>query len=483
MILISFVSFMGLFLGIGLLSVLKRKNTNYDYLLAGRSVSPMLVGLSGAASTASGFGFTGLIGFGYMVGFSAVWFLLGAFISIGLSLLFFSKRFRVYSKKMKYLSYTEFLAFGVTKRGASKATVKPDRSQKTFQIMLSLLSLFIVVLYAAAQLAAGSKSLYVIFDWPYESGAILGAVIVLLYCWAGGIRASIWTDAVQIIVMMLAMVILAGFAYVEVGGFSGLYSTLLDIDSDLVNILPSDKAFGPYPYIIGCFIFGIGLIGFPHVMVRFMALEKPRHTNRAIGWYLFGYCGFYTAALMVAIFSRALIPDIAMFDKEMALPNLAMDYLPAVFVGFILAGIFASTISTADSLILSGSANLSQDIFTRYRSSHFFIKMCTVAITLLALSAALWGSKSVFDLVMFVIALMSGGLAPLFIIRVMRWPLSVKAGFVTVIIGVSSAVLWRMNGLHNDIFDSAVGFVAAILSYLLFMSCAKLFSPLKNQSI
>jgi sodium/proline symporter len=172
----------------------------------------MLVGLSGAASTASGFGFTGLIGFGYMVGFSAVWFLLGAFISIGLSLLFFSKRFRVYSKKMKYLSYTEFLAFGVTKRGASKATVKPDRSQKTFQIMLSLLSLFIVVLYAAAQLAAGSKSLYVIFDWPYESGAILGAVIVLLYCWAGGIRASIWTDAVQIIVMMLAMVILAGFA-------------------------------------------------------------------------------------------------------------------------------------------------------------------------------------------------------------------------------------------------------------------------------
>ena len=67
-VLYSFLAFLAFFIFVGLLSVTKRQKSAEDYLLASRSMSPAFVGLSAAASTASGFGFTGIIGFGYAMG-------------------------------------------------------------------------------------------------------------------------------------------------------------------------------------------------------------------------------------------------------------------------------------------------------------------------------------------------------------------------------------------------------------------------------
>ena len=88
--------------------------------------------------------------------------------------------------------------------------------------MLGTVSIVAVTLYATAQMTAGSKALFVLFGWDYSAGAILVAVMVLLYCWAGGIRASIWTDVAQIIVMYSAMALLMIVALNEMGGVWGL---------------------------------------------------------------------------------------------------------------------------------------------------------------------------------------------------------------------------------------------------------------------
>ena len=65
-----------------------------------------------------------------------------------------------------------------------------------------------------------------LFDQDYSLGAILGAVIVVAYCFAGGIRASLWTDVAQSIVMFVAMVILCFVAIEESGGFDSMWTTL-----------------------------------------------------------------------------------------------------------------------------------------------------------------------------------------------------------------------------------------------------------------
>lgn len=76
-VLYSFLAFLACFLFIGLLAVRKRQKSAEDYLLASRNISPTFAGLSGAATTASGFGFTGIIGFGYVMGLSGAWFIFG----------------------------------------------------------------------------------------------------------------------------------------------------------------------------------------------------------------------------------------------------------------------------------------------------------------------------------------------------------------------------------------------------------------------
>jgi sodium/proline symporter len=449
----SFLGFLACFLLIGMFSVKKRQKSAEDYLLASREVSPAFVGLSGAASTASGFGFTGIIGFGYVMGLSGAWFIFGLIFGslIGLSLC--SRRFRTYSQRHQTASYSEYLAHNVS------------GDKRILHILLGVLSIIAVVLYATAQLTAGSKALHVLFGWHYNIGAILGAIIVLLYCWAGGIRASIWTDVAQICAMFLAMVILATVSLMHIGGFVGLYESLKAIDPNLVTIFPTTNSFGPILFILGCLAVGVSFIGFPHVMVRFMTLKKPKDTFKAIMWYEGSYSAFYITAYIVALCTRILVPESAEFDKELALPQLAHELLPEVLVGVILAGIFAGTISTADSLILSSTANLSRDIFHKYKDSYGFLKLSTLATTLVALFIAIFGSKSVFDLVLFVIAVMGAGFAPLMIIRTMKWPITEPEAILMILSGLCMAIWWRYMGYHKEVFDVLPGMAMAFVIY------------------
>lgn len=449
----SFLAFLACFLFIGLLSIRKRQKSAEDYLLASRNISPAFAGLSGAATTASGFGFTGIIGFGYMMGLSGAWFIFGIIFGSLLALMATARPFRVYSQRHKAASYTEYLAAGVTGR------------TRLFPYAIGILSILAVILYATAQLTAGSKALHVLFGWDYNTGAIMGAIIVLLYCWAGGIRASIWTDVAQIIVMYGAMFLLAAVSLQHIGGFSGLYEGLAAIDPDLVRLFPANNSFGPLLFVLGCLSVGFSFIGFPHVMVRFMTLKKSSDAKKAVYWYEGSYAAFYITAYIVALCTRVLLSDTASFDTELALPLLAQDMLAPVMVGVILAGIFAGTISTADSLILSCTANLSRDIFHRYKESYIFMKLATFAATVTALLIALSGNQSVFDLVLFVIAVMGAGFAPLMIVRALNWPLGERLALLMVGGGLSAAVYWRLAGYHKEIFDSLPGMAAALIIY------------------
>lgn len=449
----SFMSFMALFLCIGLLSVRKRKKSPEDYLLASRDISPIFAGISAAASTASGFGFIGFIGFGYAMGLSGVWFIFGIIAGSLLGFGYTARRFRILSQRNKCVSYTEFLSARVQGRTA------------LYPFVLGVLGIVALTLYATAQFTSGSKALHVLFGWDYRAGALLGAFIVVVYCWAGGIRASIWTDVAQMSVMYAAMFILMFVSLQELGGLSGLYDGLLAIDPKLVQILPTQNPFGPLLFIAGCLSVGLSFLGFPHVMVRFMTLKTPRQTKQAIGWFELSYGSFYITAYIVALCTRVLLPDVGTFDKELALPTLASNMLPDILVGVILAGIFAGTISTADSLILSSTASLSRDIFPERKDSYSFMKLGTIGFTACALILSISGNKNVFDLVMFAIALMGAGFAPLVLVQVMSWHLSQNVALLMVVSGVSASIAWRIMGYHVHVFDSLAGMFVALCVY------------------
>ena len=127
--------------------------------------------------------------------------------------------------------------------------------------------------------------MHILFDLDYKIGAIIGGIIVVLYCFSGGIRASIWTDIAQSFVMIIAMCLMVIFGIKELGGISNFLNSLQNISPNYMKWFPSsnfsDYLFAPFLFIMGWVFSGIGVIGQPHVMIRFMAINNtdniPKH--------------------------------------------------------------------------------------------------------------------------------------------------------------------------------------------------------------
>ena len=252
------------------------------------------------------------------------------------------------------------------------------------QQLIGLISLVFLIAYASAQLVAGGKALNALFDWPTWFGAVLGSVMVATYCVAGGIRASIWTDAAQSTVMILAMGLLLFETLNSIGGPGDALAQLRQVDG-FMDWYPRDLV---VPGIAGGVLFaiawtfaGLSVIGQPHVMVRFMTLDQHAKMRQARVWYYLWFTAFYSLATGVGMLSRIYLPDTGNFDPELALPMMALELFPPYLVGLILAGIFAATISTADSLILSCSATVTHDLSQRKTEKTWQIKITTVVIT------------------------------------------------------------------------------------------------------
>ena len=204
-------------------------------------------------------------------------------------------------------------------------------------------------------------------------------------------------------------------------------------------------------------------------MARFMALDSPKKTKRAIYWYEGSYALFYITAYVVALCTRVLLPEAADFDKELALPQLAQQMLPEILVGVIFAGIFAATISTADSLVLSCTASISRDLklFDKYKESYRFLKICTLLVTAVASILAIYASKSVFDMVLLAITVMACGFTPLLILRCFKVTTHPVVLLLTIITGLSVGLGWRITGQNAHVYEAFPGIVAAFIVFFI----------------
>ncbi|NEO91540.1 MAG: hypothetical protein F6K56_15385 [Moorea sp. SIO3G5] len=316
-------------------------------------------------------------------------------------------------------------------------------------------------------MVAGSKALNAVFGWNYNLGIIIGAVIVVIYCFSGGIRASIWTDALQATIMIGSLLLLLVVAVASCGGVGQLWQSLAAIDPGLINWNSSQQPWGFAPFFIGWIVAGFGVVGQPHIMVRAMAIDSA--DNIAFARNLKAALGLVTSisAMGIGLAGRVLMPDLlASGDPELALPYLSLKLLPVVLVGLMLAGLFSATMSTADSQILSCSAALTQDIFPAAAKSYQFAKVGTLTVTAVVLAIALLGNNNVFALVTFSWSALASGLGPLLILRVWQRPVNLTTAIAMMGIGIATALIWNL-GLHlsSAIYEVLPGMAAGMAVY------------------
>jgi len=460
----TFLLCLAMFTVIGLLSARKAQTTTEDYLVASRNVPAWLTALSSVATNNSGFMFIGLLGFTYRFGVQAVWLQAGWILGDLACWLWIHRRIRVVSAKIGASSVPEMLA---TRDDAY-------RSRATATVA-GVLTFVLLAGYAAAQLNAGSTALYVLFGWESWVGAVIGAVIVVAYCFAGGIRASIWTDAAQAFVMIGSMTILLLFAGARVGGPIALLDALAAADPSLVQWVPDDLALGFGLYFIGFMFGGLGAIGQPQIVIRTMAIRSPDDIARARVIYFLWFVPFSIAAVAAGLYGRVLLPDLtagvpaadAAAAAELALPRLGTLLLPGVFLGLLLAGVFAATMSTADSQVLACSAAVTQDVFPRWRRSYLASKIATITVTAGALAFALWGADNVFSVVLGAWSLLGASLGPLMILRVWRFEIPGPIAVAMMIAGIATVLLWGASSYAGAMFKLAPGMAAAFAVFAL----------------
>ena len=453
---LSFLFFMTIFAGVGLASMFVKEDTTDDYLVAGRGMHPALAALSAVSTWNSGYMFIGFIGFTYMMGLNAFWLSIVSTIGQVVAWAWLYKFIQNEGKERGVRSLSSLVA---EKAGAPEAK------------LAAVLSVLFLTIYAAAQLTSGGKALFVMMGWNELIGILIGFVLVVAYCYAGGIRASIWTDAVQSCVMIVGSVILCWIALQEVNGFSGLFDGLEAQDPVLTKLVPPDLKFGFSMWAFAFFLGGLGVAGQPQVVSRVMTLGSDSDRKQAMIWFFVWQTPFIGLMLIIGLVSRVLFTA-SDFDPELGLPQMAMETMPAFGIGMILASIFAATMSTADSQVLACTAAITDDIKPEWRQDHKTTKKVTLVVAALATLVSVGGlyipgGDSVFVLVVLAVYGLGGIFVPLLIIRWMGYKPDTTHSISMMIAAFVGVIGWSLLGFGgvDGIFPSVPGVGAAFIAH------------------
>ena len=460
MILLSFLLFMFFFAGVGLASMRVKEDTTDDYLVAGRGMHPGLAALSAVSTWNSGYMFIGFIGFIYIQGYSAIWIAAVSTLGQLVAWMWLYKYIQKEGEERGIRSLTSLV---------SSTTGSPEAK------VAAVLSVLFLSIYAAAQLTAGGVALETMLNWAPTVGILIGFVLVVAYCYAGGIRASIWTDAAQSSVMIVGSTILCLVAVKNSGGLSGLHDQLAAIDDSMVSVFPSGLRFGAALWIAAFFLGGLGVAGQPQVVSRVMTLKDDAARKQAMVWFFVWQTPFIVLMFIIGLACRVLLPELGTDGAQTGLPLLAMEQLSPFLGGVILASIFAATMSTADSQVLACTAAITDDVRPEWSTDHKVTKMVTLGMAVFATVISLVGQQfpgfgdSVFSLVVLAVYGLGGIFVPMILVRMMGYEPDTTHSILMMMAGFFGVIGWVTFGLDgaDGIFPSVPGVGAAFATHFL----------------
>lgn len=393
--------------------VSKRNKTASDYYLGGRKLGPFVTAMSAEASDMSGWLLMGLPAVALMGGLAeASWTAIGLAIGTYLNWLFVAKRLRIYSAKIGAFTIPDFFA----KRFGDKS--------RALTVISALIIIIFFIPYTASGFAACGKLFNSLFGINYTTAMILSAAVIVIYCTLGGFFAASTTDFIQSIIMTIALFVVIGFGEGVVHGFGNVFSNVQGLDGYLNLFKGFDVAsgktgsYGALP-VASTLAWGLGYFGMPHILLRFMAIEdeKKLKTSRRVAsvWVVISMA----VAILIGVVGYSLMTKgiVGPYADGSAAETIIVDiskyigkfgYIPAFVGGVILAGILASTMSTADSQLLAAASSVSENIVKEtfgikmsQKASMILARLSVIAISVVAVILALDKNSSVFRIVSF----------------------------------------------------------------------------------
>lgn len=207
----------------------------------------------------------------------------------------------------------------------------------------------------------------------YFYGVIIGGLIVVAYSSFGGIRAVVFTDAIQFGVLVVGIPIIASMVLQEVGGFESL---LKQLPKNHLDVTPSNKLFWPYAFLVFSYLFPNFLsVNIQRILIS-RDIEQAKFSFRMT---ILLYVPFYIILSLIGLCAFILYPGI---DPNTAFLKTLSESLPNVVRGIAIIGVLSVIMSTADSFLNSAAISAVDDvapmILGRRMSNKEELRLCRI---------------------------------------------------------------------------------------------------------
>ncbi len=482
--LFAFALYFVAMLAIGVVFFAKAKGQSgeKDYFLGGRQMGPWVTAMSAQASDMSAWLLMGLPGSVLAFGFGQAWIGIGLAIGTALNWILVAKRLRKFSKASgdaitmpQYLS-NRFL------------TANP-----TLKIICAVVFMVSFTLYVASAFSAGATVFHqLIPQLSYEVEMIIFVAILLVYTFLGGFKAVCWTDFFQGLLMLVALlavpIVLVAFKDINP---ALLQETVVDANgveySFVANFFNAS-----WQDIVSGLGWGLGYFGMPHILVRFMSIEKPSMVKKsatvAIIWVVLSL----GAAVLIAYFGRMFVgglPGMEMPLAQYLLENglqetifiqLSRIIFPAFIAGLLLAAIIAASMSTADSQLLVASSSFTSDIYKPFirkgasgKELLWVGRLVVVIVSVIAYfiaSSKSDGAQAIMNMVGNAWGLFGAAFGPTVIFSLFWKRFTYKGAIAGIVVGAVVDILWLLystTGVYEIVPGFIIGAIAAIVVTLI----------------
>ncbi|EAH8148808.1 sodium/proline symporter PutP [Campylobacter coli] len=454
---IMFVAYAALMLYIGFYFYRQNKNTE-DYFLGGRSLGPVVSALSAGASDMSGWLLMGLPGALYASGLIESYIAIGLSIGALLNWSFVAKRLRI---------YTSVIANSITIPDYFETRFDDDKH--ILRIVCAIVILIFFTFYVSSGLVGGAKLFEATFGIRYEYALTTGTLIIVAYTFLGGYKAVCWTDMLQGLLMMGALIVVPAVMLYHLGGFGEAMTVIEEIKP---NALSMGEGIGALS-IVSALAWGLGYFGQPHILVRFMSIRStkdiPTATFVGISWMVISLIGACFIGLLGIAYVHKF--ELTLQDPEKIFIVMSQLLFNPWIAGILLSAILAAIMSTASSQLLVSSSTIAEDfykrIFNKEASNKTVMNLGRIGVLLVALVAFVISTdkeSSVLSIVAYAWAGFGASFGSVMLFSLF-WSRMTRIGAILgMITGAAVVVLWKnyLAELFNfPIYEIVPGFVAA----------------------
>ncbi len=475
---LAFVLYFVIVLGIGIFFFLKTKTGGEkEYFLGGRKMGPWVTAMSAQASDMSAWLLMGLPGSILAFGLGQAWIGIGLAIGTALNWILVAKRLRKFSKASgDAITLPQYLS----NRFAT--------SNPSLKIVCAIIFFISFTLYVASGFSAGATVFTELFPKLDESVAlVIFAVIILVYTFLGGYKAVCWTDFFQGLLMLVALlavpIVIVMTKNLDTTALSTIY-TYTENGKAIECAFTANLFSASWQEIVTGLGWGLGYFGMPHILVRFMSIEKPSMIKKssvvAIIWVVITLL----AAIVIAYLGRMVVGEELLPDgaQKLVFIRLARDLFPGFIAGILLAAIIAASMSTADSQLLVASSSFTSDIYKpliRKNASEKEIlwvgRAVVIIVSVIAFFIASSEGKSaqaIMNMVDNAWGLFGGAFGPVVILSLFWKRFTFKGALAGIISGAVVDIVWlvkltSITGIYEIVPAFIVGLVVSIVVSLI----------------